>query len=105
MVEMSRRRTDGYMRLHYEELISNPIEIINRIAHFIELPNPNLDFIEGGELKFFKESHALAGNPMRFQKGTIQLRMDSAWQHEFKKTDKAIVTILTWPMLRRYDYL
>lgn len=105
MTEMSRGRTDGYMRLHYEELIAEPTEVIGRIARFIELPEPNLDFIEGGEIEFSKESHALAGNPMRFQKGTIKLRMDSAWQNEFKKADKAIVTMLTWPMLRRYEYL
>lgn len=105
MTEMVRGRADGYIRLHYEELIADPLEVVGRIARFIGLPEPDLSFIQGGEIDFPKESHALAGNPVRFQRGSVQLRMDSAWKQEFRKSDKAIVTALTWPMLRRYNYL
>ncbi len=105
MTEMARGRVDGYIRLRYEELVANPLEVIERIARFIELPEPDLGFINDGEIQFSKESHALAGNPMRFQKGGVKLKMDSAWQQEFGKADKAVVTALTWPMLRRYNYL
>ena len=105
LTEMASNRVDGYTRVRYEELIANPLEVIGRVAHLIGLSEPDLGFINGVEINFSKENHALVGNPMRFQKGSVQLKMDNAWQHEFRKADKAIVTALTWPMLRRYGYL
>jgi len=105
LTEMACDRVDGYIRVRYEELIADPLEVIGRVAHFIGLSEPDLRFINGVEVQFSKENHALVGNPMRFQKGAVKLKVDNAWQHELKKTDKAIVTALTWPMLHRYDYL
>ena len=105
MTEIARRRAAGYLRLHYETLIADPLGTIEQLARFMELPEANLGFIREGEVEFIKESHALAGNPMCFEKGAVRLRIDNAWEHELKKSDKAVVTALTWPMLRRYKYL
>jgi hypothetical protein len=105
LIEMARGRTDGYMRLRYEDLVADPLGVTERIARFIDLAGADLRFIEESELKFTHVSHTIAGNPMRFEKGAVRLRIDSAWQQELGQTDRSIVTTLTRPLLRRYDYI
>lgn len=105
LTEMARARTAGYQRVLYEQLVVNPLETVQGIAGFMGLPEVDLGFITDSELQFTKFSHTIAGNPMRFEAGTVQLRFDSAWQKELGRADKAAVTALTWPLLRRYGYV
>jgi hypothetical protein len=63
----------------------------------------DLHFLDGGEVTMGVH-HTLAGNPMRFGKGPVQLRSDDRWKTQSKKKDRVVVTALTWPLLRRYGF-
>lgn len=47
--------------------------------------------------------HLIAGNPMRFQEGPVQVKEDTVWREAGSATN-ALVTLLTLPFLRRYRY-
>ena len=49
--------------------------------------------------------HSVAGNPMRFETGTLHLRRDDAWRRQLADRDRRVVTALTAPLLARYGYL
>lgn len=105
LTEMAGSRAGGYKRLRYEDLLAHPREAIESIARFIQLPSADLGFIAGNELKFSRVNHTIAGNPSLLEKRPVRLRIDNDWQQEMKPAHKAIVTALTWPLLKRYGYI
>ena len=50
------------------------------------------------------KTHQIAGNPVRFQSGTLALRSDEAWRMKLSLTDRRAVTALTAPLMRLYGY-
>lgn len=102
--EAARGRADSYMRLRYEDLIAEPHSTLRRIADFMGLANADLSFIERDEVRLTRTLHTVAGNPMKFQSGGLRLRLDDTWQEALAPASRALVTGLTWPLLRRYGY-
>jgi D-aminopeptidase len=49
-------------------------------------------------------SHTVSGNPNRFETGAIELRPDHEWISNMSPRDRALVTVLTSPLLYRYGY-
>jgi hypothetical protein len=47
----------------------------------------------------------VAGNPVRFRHGEIEIREDERWRREMPGTSKALVTALTFPTLLRHGFL
>lgn len=96
-------RAADYIRLSYTDFVTAPRRSLGAIlgngAHPGSLAHVGEDCIA------VPEQHVLAGNPMRFQAGSLQLREDLAWQREMSAAKKGAVTALTWPLLRRYGYL
>ena len=52
-----------------------------------------------------KENHTVAGNPIRFTRGPLEIRADAEWQALMPARQRAVVTGLTWPLLWRYGFL
>jgi hypothetical protein len=50
------------------------------------------------------EDHLVAGNRMRFASGAIQLRVDDDWAHKLTPGQLRSVSLVTWPVRRRYGY-
>jgi hypothetical protein len=50
-------------------------------------------------------NHQVAGNPMRFRTGRVDIRADEAWRTGFGAARRRLVTALTLPLLARYGYL
>ena len=48
--------------------------------------------------------HTVAGNPMRFHQGRLDLRLDQAWTTKLPERDRKVVTAITWPLQLRYGY-
>lgn len=103
--ESARGRSAGYLRMRYEDLVGDPRATVVQVLQFMGLPAADLSFIEASAIQFPVVSHTVAGNPMRFQKDSIELRLDSAWHQEMKPSHRAVVGVATWPLLRRYGYL
>jgi hypothetical protein len=68
--------------------------------------------VNAGELAFLDGTtvtlgvdHTVAGNPMRFERGAFELKVDQEWRTSMRPRDRRITTALTWPLLAVYGYL
>ncbi len=94
-----------YRRVRYEDLIVDPWNRLNVVARHAGLTMaPALQApLERGEVAL-RPNHTVDGNPMRFQVGTVTLRVDDAWQRSLAPTKRKIITVLTAPLLAAYGY-
>jgi hypothetical protein len=90
--------------VRYESVVGQPRQEIGRIvSHIGELTESDLDFIGEGEV-VLQEDHTVAGSLMRLQQGPLPVRLDDEWTTKLDPTSRRAVTIITWPLLRRYGY-
>ncbi len=74
-----------YAFVRYEDLVRDP------------------SFVRDGTAVLGQE-RTVAGNPMRFAEGTVELRPDVEWLSAMPRSQRTVVTSLTWPLLRHYGY-
>ena len=93
------------MRVRYEDLARDPKAWLRRILTFAGHPptDEELRFMTE-EAADLGEGHSVAGNPMRFEKGPIKVRLDEAWKERMDPGDRRVVTTLTRPVMRMYGY-
>lgn len=99
---ISRQSLDRHLRLHYEDFIDNPKETVLRILDLVKHQSLNAPFVDHNTVKL-GENHSIYGNPDRFRRGFVQLKMDQRWR-DMRKKHFFIVTFLTWPFLIKYRY-
>jgi hypothetical protein len=97
------RRTPGkYLRLRYEDFVADPRKSLERIVSLVgvtaELP------LAGEREISLGVSHTVSGNPNRFETGAVELRPDREWMDRMEPRHRALVTALTFPLLKRYGY-
>ncbi len=90
-------------RLRYEDFIADPKDSFGRILDLLGEPDAGLPLVGEREVKL-GISHTVSGNPNRFDTGSVALRQDDEWTKEMKPSDRNLVTGLTFPLLKRYDY-
>ena len=105
---------DDSMVLRYEESLADPRGTVQRIlAHAGEhRTDEDLAFLHDGPgARGVPESwvelgvdHTVAGNPMRFHQGRLDLRLDEAWRQKLPARDRKVVSALTFPLQARYGY-
>jgi hypothetical protein len=90
----------------YESLVASPQQRIEEIARAVgrETAAAHLGFVNDGVVGLSVD-HTVSGNPMRFVVGDVSLRVDDVWRREMRLADRAVTTMLTWPLLARYGYL
>ncbi len=93
-----------YMRIRYEDFMAQPRSTLQEILDHVGEGNRSLDFVRGNTVEM-GEIHALAGNPSRFNDGSVELRRDDRWRQDQPAGHRRLVTLLTYPLLRRYGYL
>jgi len=93
---------DKYLRIHYEDLIRQPIEEVEKIEKFIDV---SLDEIKRKikEQEPFKISHNIGGNHMRM-KGSFVLDPKKAHRSGLPKRYAILANIICWPLLLLYGY-
>ncbi|MEJ7842711.1 MAG: sulfotransferase [Rubrobacter sp.] len=92
-----------YVRLRFEDFVSEPRGVVERILDMTQEKVERLPFTSTGEVELHP-THSRGGSPSRFETGTIELRVDETWKQKMKPSDKAVVTALTRPLLSRYGY-
>lgn len=92
-----------YMLMRYEDFIADPRAALVEIVRFLGENPGQLSFSEGTSIQL-SGNHAVSGNPSRFMRGSIQLRVDAEWKRGMPAHDKVGVTALTWPLLARLGY-
>jgi hypothetical protein len=97
-----RRTPERYLRLRYEEFVADPRKSLERILEFVgftaELP------LAGEREVMLGISHTVSGNPNRFETGAVELRPDREWMDKMEPRHRALVTALTFPLLKHYGY-
>lgn len=94
----------AYLALRYEDMTRQPYKSLVTIARWLGLPDPDPALFTAERSVEFGVDHTVSGNPNRFQKGAVEIRPDLAWHAEMPARRKALVTTMTWPLLRHYGY-
>jgi hypothetical protein len=104
--DVVRRAGAPTTRLRYEDLLADPRARIAEVAGAVGVRTDDeaLGFLGDGTVQLDAD-HSVAGNPMRFQTGTLHLRRDDAWREQLDRRSRLTVTALTAPLLARYGYL
>jgi hypothetical protein len=92
-------------RLRYEDFVVDPVRalVAATAALGVPLTRSDLPALDGGRVTL-GPSHGLSGNPGRFRSGVVELRRDDGWVSAMPRTDRAVVTALTLPLLAAYGY-
>jgi hypothetical protein len=91
--------------LRYEDLLSDPRRYLERILGYAGEPvTPEAFSFLGDGWVDLGVDHTVAGNPMRFHRGRLDLRLDQAWTTKLPRRDRRVVTAITWPLQFRYGY-
>lgn len=96
LVEALGRRAP-LLRVRYEDLVAHPDRELNRIRSLAGIPIESTPGEPGSY-------HGVAGNPIRFDRRPLRLRLDDQWRRELPARDRRVVTGLTAALLRRYGY-
>lgn len=104
LTEVGKVKAQSYYRLRYVDLIREPAASIKFICENLQLNTFDTSFIQQNHVNLQKSNHTVSGNPVRFQKGEIQLKLDNEWQTTMRKKDRRIVTAITWPFLVKYGF-
>jgi hypothetical protein len=93
-----------YERLRYDELTSNPAAATRRVLELLGETDRGVPLAAGQTLAG-GPNHTVAGNPMRFRRGEIEIKADERWRREMPDASRALVTALTWPTLLRHGFV
>jgi len=92
------------LRIRYEDFVRRPREELTRVVRFAgSLSEPPELF--GEKTVSLSPDHSMAGNPMRFTSGEVDLVVDDEWRSALPTGQRRLVTALTAPWLLRYGYL
>ena len=92
-------------RIRYEDLVEDAGPTLQALWGRLGLPGEARLRMLGPDLVDLVPSHTVAGNPMRFRTGPTALRRDDEWRTRLHRRDRAVATLLSYPLLRRYGYL
>lgn len=97
-----RRPRDRYLRLRYEDLLSDPAGSLGRLGGFLDLDLGSLVATAqaGGA---FAIGHPIGGNRMRFSR-TMRLRRDAEWESRLSRRDEWMFWALGGWLARAYGY-
>jgi len=88
-------------RVFYEAFARHPHETVSELLAWVG--HPRADAPRGGTVRFGVH-HTVLGNPLRFERGEIAVRLDDEWRRAMPRRTRLLVTALTAPMLLAYGY-
>lgn len=104
LIEAARGLHPAFLRLRYEDVIADPERALRRICRHAGVEPPALDFLKGRVVDLRTADCIVSGNPMRFDRGATELRIDAAWHAGLAKKDRLLVDFITWPFQVLYRY-
>ncbi|MFW5966337.1 MAG: sulfotransferase [Persicimonas sp.] len=90
-------------RVRYEDLITDPNPVLESVTRMVD--SAPIDAGKPGDEITLSVNHTVSGNPTRFHDGSITLYHDEKWRRQMNRPSRALVTAITWPLLRRYGYV
>lgn len=96
-------RSEHYMQLRYEDMVTDPGTTLQRILALADAPELPTTHVSGTSVEL-QPNHTVSGNPGRFSTGTIDLRLDEAWRREMDPKRRRLVELITAPTRRSFGY-
>ena len=96
-------KSQHYRRLRYEDYARAPGPSTQALLEWIGVGDRANPVADDGSFEQ-PRSHTLMGNPDRFKTGRVAIRLDEQWRHATRRRQKALTTLLTFLLLRRYGY-
>lgn len=90
-----------WLRIRYEDFAGNPGVVLETIADFAGFPQ--VGNAASGSLSL-PAHHTVAGNPVRFTVGPLEVRVDDEWRQGLSPVSSALVTALCAPVMTWYGY-
>lgn len=91
-----------YTRLRYEDFVDDPAGgtqgVYNAVGRFGATPALDDRRIE------LTPDHSVAGNPIRFKQGPIEISHDEEWHRAMRGRSRALVAAASWPGLKAYGF-
>jgi len=94
-----------YLLVKYEDLILFPKRTVQKIFKFLGVSDISHRLFIDEKRVILNRGHTVSGNPIRFQEGEILLELDEEWKERLDEFSKRIITILTFPYIRKYGYV
>ncbi len=101
-IERLAREADLSWRWRWEDFLQTPAEHLAQLLRELGQGDAELSFLGEKVVRLVRPQHVLFGNPVKLQSGEIRLEMPEL---PAGGAGRAMVTALTWPLLRRYGYL
>jgi hypothetical protein len=89
-----------YWRLRYQDFVADPARAVHEILDFLGEPRHDAGISPRRTVELGSD-HTVAGNPLRFRRGELEVRLDEEWRTRMPRASRALVTALTLPMLAR----
>lgn len=89
--------------VRYEDICINPEQVVKKILRFIDEEEFGQISLRGRRI-ILRINHTVAGNPLRFVTGEVQINLDNEWYKRMNKAKYFMVTTFTLPFLTRYGY-
>lgn len=92
-----------YQRVHYEDLATDPATVLRRTLAVVgqQVDPAAVVTAEGLEIA---PNHTVAGNPSRFARGPVPVRLDGAWRTDQSFGQRWAATLPALPRMRAYGY-
>lgn len=92
--------------LRYEDFVAAPKGRVREVAGFLGVDSDAAaaPFLADDVVDLATEDHTLAGNPMRFSRGALTMRLDDDWRARLPAGQRRLVTAVTAPLLVAYGY-
>jgi hypothetical protein len=94
-----------YTILRYEDFIKDPEYFIEKIMNRYKTNTPDSLFPCKNSVNLNTISHTITGNPIRFNLGTTQLKLDDKWKMKLNPKDEKLIKFLSWPLMFKHGYL
>ena len=91
----------AYLRLRYEDFVSHPRRLTQKILEFAEHRADSLPFRNEHEV-YLEQDHSAAGNPDRFSHGVVEIKDEERWREQLAPFDRWVTERITWPLRNRY---
>ncbi|HJS59199.1 MAG TPA: sulfotransferase [Vicinamibacteria bacterium] len=103
--EAVRRRygRERALLVRYEDFIDAPGAVVGAVARLVGTAPPASELSVGVPIAL-PVSHEPDTTSTKFSAPQVVLRPDSRWEKELHALDRSMVTLLTYPLLRRYGY-
>lgn len=103
LVELLGASAASYCRVRYEDFVVDPDRAMARILEPYDWVDAKSAAPAAGQV-VLEPAHSVAGNPMRFKTGPLDIKIDDEWRTAMPRGDRLSVVAATWPLLARYGY-